>query len=163
MFVLGFATAAEIEKLEELGWDVEAAEKFGVVAPYTAEEGAVEDQGFFVRGDGYLMTKPEPGPDKTQAIAVFVDASVFDVLEPELFSAEQISMLANAPEEAPAPNSLSVTEWTKRRDALRTKASAMVADAEHFKYCSHKYEDDRDARYPTGNGETACICGNKWD
>lgn len=151
MFVLGFATADEIKKLEELGWDIEAASKFGVVAPYTADEANVEDQGFFVRGDGYLLTKPEPGPDETQAIAVFVDASLYRVL------------IAAKGSKTLGLNSLNVEAFMKRRGKLQLQAVALRAEGENFKYCSHKNPDGSDARYPIGNGETACACGNKWD
>jgi len=84
MFVVGFATAAEIAELEANGFEIEDATKFGCVATYTASQGpadeAVEPEGFLVRGDGYLMTKPEPGPDGTQAIAVFLSAALYEVL-----------------------------------------------------------------------------------
>lgn len=166
MFIVGYATAEEIDALEERGYEIEAADKFGCVAPYTAEENGFEAQGFFVRGEGYLMTKPEPGPSGTQAVAIFIDAAVYDMLKEDLFTKEQLPALAAQyaiESETPALNSLSVSQWTARKMRLINHGNALREEANNFKYCSHKYTDGSDARYSTGNGEKTCVCGNKWD
>lgn len=67
MFVVGFATEDEITILKREEWEVEDATKFGKVVDTV---------------DGSLMLPPEPSPSNTRAVAVFVDASVYDVLRP---------------------------------------------------------------------------------
>lgn len=139
MFVVGFATAVEIADLQDQGFEVEDAPE-GCVGPSVEE-----------RSEGYLLTKPEPGPNGTKAVSIFLDAALYDVL------------LQLKGDEVPEPNSLNVVDWDARRLRLLNKGNALRADGADFKYCNHKHRDGSDARYPTGNGESACICGNKWD
>lgn len=65
-FVAGFATKKEIEELKRRGWEVEPAEKHGLVGD----------------GDGYLMEAPTDGggPEGIQTVVVFVDSSLFDIM-----------------------------------------------------------------------------------
>lgn len=93
MFVIGFATADEIAILKREEWEVEDATRFSKVVD---------------RVDGSLMLPPEPSPSNTQAVAIFVDASVFDVLRPRNLMAgdshldlEYKTKRLNAPEQHP--------------------------------------------------------------
>lgn len=63
MFVTGFATEDEIVELMNRGWEVEDCKKFGPVV------GTVNNS---------MMLPPEG--EGTRAVAVFVDASLFDVM-----------------------------------------------------------------------------------
>lgn len=65
--------------------------------------------------------------------------------------------------EKPEEHSLNVQAFEQRRDQLRLVAYVLQESAARFKYCSHKNADGSDARYPTGAGEMACNCGEKWD
>lgn len=66
MFIVGYATEAEIALLLERGWEVEDAAKMGRVVGEEA---------------GSMMTAPmQPSPRNTQAVVVFVDASVAEAL-----------------------------------------------------------------------------------
>lgn len=145
MFVVGFATAVEIVDLKDQGFEVEDAPA-GCVGPSVEE-----------CGEGYLLAKPEAGPNGTKAVAVFLDAALHDVLL-ELLSVGDFMTTIHVPDDK-----LDVEAFVARKQKLVTFAREMLADAEDFKHCSHKNPDGSDARYPTGNGETACICGNKWD
>jgi hypothetical protein len=166
MFVVGFATAAEITRLEARGFEVQEA-PYGLVSPYSSDETATEPH--LTSRDRYLLANPEAG---TKAVAVFLDAALHDVVlcwvvrkytemaaNSVLNNLGWIERIFNKP----SPNSLNVHEYIARREQLRADANVIRADAEDFNYCSHKNPDGSDARYPTGNGETACICGNKWD
>lgn len=157
MFVVGYATREECAALEQKGYEIEDATKFGMVAPFTADEGNVEDQGFLIRSQGYLMTKPEPGPNGTQAVAVFLDASLHGLLM-EARELHAVDSLLDVP-----ADKLNVEAFVKRKQELITLARETIRDAEDFKHCNHKNPDGTDARYPIGNGELACICGNRWD
>lgn len=166
MFIVGFVTADEAAALSERGYEVEDASNYGLVSDSPATKGVTYTKPGTNGRESYLMAQPEPGPACTQAIAVFVDASVYDTLKADLFTAEQIPALAAKFDSEATPvanNSLDVETWLKRRDYLRTKASLLLSEAENFKYCSHKNPDGSDARYPIGNGERGCGCGNKWD
>jgi len=160
MFVVGYATAEEIADLEAKEFEVE-----DVPARCVAPDG---DE----REEGYLLTKPQPGPSGTRAIAVFIDMSVHKALIGYLVRREVSNNASEILKSLrhwkkifvkPNLNSLSVVAYTARRDQLREDAEALRADAENSKYCNHKNEDGSDARYPIGNGELGCICGNKWD
>lgn len=63
MFVAGYATEVEIAELMERGWEVEPAEKHGLIGP---------------EGSASLMTAPTI--EGTKAVVVFVDAALFDVM-----------------------------------------------------------------------------------
>lgn len=151
MYIVGFVTADEAAALAERGYEVEDASNYGLVSPSTAERATSDLRG---PHESYLMAKPEPGPDCTQAVAIFVDASVYDVLKADFFTK---SLMYDQ------RNGLDVVAWKARQAKLKMHANRLLEEAENFKYCSHKNPDGSDARYPTGNGETACICGNKWD
>lgn len=140
MYFVGFATAVEIEELRERGFDVEDA-PVHCVGPEGAE------------GEGYLLTKPEPGPNGTKAISIFLDAALYDVLV-----AQQDSEYFNA-----SAGSLDVVQFTRRKNELQEDAYVALTNANDTKYCSHKNPDGSDARYATGGGARACICGEKWD
>lgn len=139
MFIVGFATAVEIAHLQDQGFEVEDAPA-GCVGPSIEE-----------RGEGFLLAKPEPGPRGTRAVAIFLDAALYDIVA----QLEKDKLLER--------NSLDVAAFVERRRHLLEQANVLRVEAEKHQYCNHKYSDGRDARYPTGNGETACICGNKWD
>lgn len=62
-----------------------------------------------------------------------------------------------------AEGSLNIVAFTRRKNELMAYGAALLSDAGDFKYCNHKNPDGSDARYPIGNGELACICGNEWD
>ncbi len=144
MFVVGFATAVEIADLKDQGFAVEDAPRH-CIGPEGPE------------GEGYLLTQPEPGPAGTKAVAVFLDAALHDLL----LEVQRVGDFAGS---LRIPDGgLNVEDFVARKQALVTFAREMIADAENFKYCNHKNPDGSDARYPTGGGETACVCGNKWD
>lgn len=65
MFVVGFATEDEIADLLKAGYDIEEAKKFGRVVGHEADA---------------LILPPIPSPSGTQAIAIFLDASVAEVV-----------------------------------------------------------------------------------
>lgn len=150
MYIVGFVTADEAAVLADSGYEVEDASNYGLVSPFT-EHRLGDDFQPGTPHDSYLMAKPEAGPDGTQAVAVFIDASVYRVL---VAAKGSITL---------QPGSLNVAKFIARRDRLRARAAAQITEGEDFKYCSHKNPNGSDARYPTGNGETACVCGNKWD
>jgi hypothetical protein len=166
MYIVGFATAVEIADLEDQGLAVEDASYYGLVSPRTTDRSDGDAAG--TGRDSYLMAKPEPGPDGTKAITVFLDAALYDVMcvlrafydNPD----RKDHPLWHAYKEAKARlGGLSVRGFVSRKNRLICIAQALRAEAEDHKYCSHKNTDGSDARYPTGNGELACICGNKWD
>jgi hypothetical protein len=152
MFVVGYATDAEIAELTERGWDVEPAERHGLIG---------------AEGTATLMTAPTiPG---TSAVAIFVDASVSamlketDVKPPDARSAvfvRQPGAVRPKQEEAePLPLlRLDVYALTKLR--LESELRSLV------RRCAHQFADGTTmiAPSPYGQGETYCPnCGNKWD
>lgn len=60
-FIVGYATDEEIEKLKARGWKIEPAKKYGLVGDWPNS----------------LVADP---PDGHQAIAVFVDNSLFAIM-----------------------------------------------------------------------------------
>jgi hypothetical protein len=63
-FIAGLATEKEIEELKRRGWEIEPAEKYGLIGEYRL----LEDP-----ADG-------GGPEKLQAIVVYVDSNMFDIM-----------------------------------------------------------------------------------
>lgn len=63
-FIAGFLTKKEVEELKRRNWEIEPAEKYGLI------------------GDGHLMDAPSDGggPEEIQAVVVFVDSSMFDIM-----------------------------------------------------------------------------------
>jgi hypothetical protein len=162
MYVIGYATAEEIADLEAKEFEVEDVPA-RCIAPVGDE-----------MEEGYLLTKPESGPSGTRAIAVFLEMSVYKALinyivrhNVHLNASVLLKNLQHWKRIFVKPNfnSLSVAAYTARRDQLREDAEALRADAEDFRYCSHKNPDGGDARYfvEGGMGARSCVCGNKWD
>jgi hypothetical protein len=160
MHLVGYATKDEILKLEHEGFVVEDAEFY---------QGVVGRNGEGV-SEGYLLPRKEPNEEGTRAVVVQAKFSVFSMLIKcvvdrwsedgtkthlvyQHFSAIRL----------PKVGSLTAQAFVARRNKMRVAAEELRADAENFKYCSHKNSDGSDARYPIGNGELACDCGNKWD
>lgn len=64
-FIAGYATKKEIEELTRRGWEVEPAEKSGLI------------------GEDRLMEAPadDGGPEEIKAVVVWVDSSIFDIMD----------------------------------------------------------------------------------
>ncbi len=159
MFIVGFATAGEISELEKQGFEIEDANQYGLVS--ASSERRDGDEGLTGRSQ-YLLAKPESGPSDTRAVVVFIDEALYDVL-PVLATLLDKPLWQVQKEAKARLGGLSVRAFESRKRRLRGIADAVRGDAENFKYCSHKNDDGSDARYPIGNGELGCICGNKWD
>jgi hypothetical protein len=63
-YIVGYVSAEERKELERRGWEVEDAERYNLIGDL----------------DEYLLSHPDSDPD-VQAVVVFVDNSVFDVMD----------------------------------------------------------------------------------
>jgi len=105
MFVVGYATTKEIADLEAKEFEVE-----DVPARCVAPDGSGTEE-------GYLLTKPKPGPSGTRAIAVFLDATLHEAL-----------MRLKAAEASEFPQVTEGSIWERRDTKLEVKVTKVEPD-----------------------------------
>lgn len=143
MFVVGFATRDEISQLEQDGYDVEDAAKFGRVV------GSVHDS---------LMRAPDEGPSETRAVAVFVDTAVYDVLTselaPEHVDSPPIGKLeCHKPDEAQGWPELPLDEEFLRIVLLQARVMGKDITVEPYKSWNNELAWRRTDKYMVGSTE----------